>query len=186
MEFRIVLVPIGHIEENLLMKLQSELRTIFYPLQVVISDVIPIPRGAFNSKRSQYHSSPFLNALRKCVNDKCSKFLGITSLDLFINRLNFIFGQADIDGDVCIISTHRLRPEFYRQAHNDKIFVNRATKESVHEIGHSFALKHCPNPSCVMFFSNHILDTDRKRKNFCEKCQSQISKKINLIRRIND
>ena len=179
LEFRIVLVPIGDIEEKLLEKLQSELGIIFYPLQVIISNAIPIPKGAYNSKRRQYHSSAFLKAIRKCVNDKRSKFLGITSLDLFTNGLNFIFGQADIDGDVCIISTHRLRPEFYKQLHNEKIFVKRATKEAVHEIGHSFALKHCSNPSCVMYFSNHILDTDRKRKNFCEKCQSRIMEKIN-------
>lgn len=185
MEFRIVLVPFGDIKKNLIEKLQAEISIIFHPLQVTISDTISIPRGAYNPKRRQYNSSPFLKALRKCVNDKHSKFLGITSLDLFTNGLNFIFGQAVIDGNVCIISIYRLRPDFYRSPPNQKIFVERATKEAVHEIGHCFALKHCPNPNCVMYFSNHILDTDRKSTNFCEKCKLIIVKKINLILRID-
>ena len=182
-EFRIVLVPVGEIEKNLLGKLQDELSLIFNPLQVTISNSIPIPKGAYDSNRGQYRSSPFLEALRKHDTDKRSKFLGITSLDLFANGLNFIFGQAD--GDVCIISTHRLRPEYYGEPHDEKIFVERSTKEAVHELGHTFSLKHCLNPSCVMYFSNHILDTDRKGKNFCEKCQPNITKNINLVRKTN-
>ncbi len=182
MEFHIVLVPIGEIEKKLLEKLQAELGLIFYPLQVTISEAIQIPKQAYNSERQQYHSQAFLNALIKRVNAKSSKFLGITSLDLFTNGLNFIFGQAIIDGNVCIISTHRLRPGFYGQPYDEKIFVERSTKEAVHELGHSFALKHCSNPHCVMYFSNHILDTDRKSKNFCEKCLSQIIKKTNPYR----
>nr|MDO8080570.1 archaemetzincin family Zn-dependent metalloprotease [Candidatus Freyarchaeota archaeon] len=184
-EIRIVLVPLGETEKNLLEKLKDELGLIFHPLQVTISDAVPIPKGAYDSNRRQYHSSPFLEALRKRVADKRSKFLGITSLDLFTNGLNFIFGQAIMDGEVCVISTHRLRPEFYGQPYNEKIFVERSTKEAVHELGHSFSLKHCPNPRCVMYFSNHIMDTDRKGKSFCEKCQPLITENINLTRRIN-
>jgi archaemetzincin len=152
-------------------------------LQVTFSDPIPIPKGAYNSNRGQYHSSPFLEALRKRVSDKRSKILGITSLDLFTNGLNFIFGQAIMDGNVCVISIHRLRPEFYGQPFSEKTFFERSTKEAVHELGHSFSLQHCQNPSCVMYFSNQILDTDRKGENFCEKCQSQIIENINLARR---
>lgn len=185
-EFRIVLVPIGEIDKNLLKKLQDELSLIFHPLKVTISEPILIPKGAYNSNRGQYNSSPFLEALRKLVVDEHSKFLGITSVDLFTHGLNFIFGHAILDGGVCIISTHRLEPEFYEQLYNEKIFVERSIKEAVHELGHIFSLQHCQNPRCVMCFSNHILDTDRKRKNFCEKCQSQIMKNIDFIRKANN
>lgn len=185
-KFRIVLVPIGEIEKNLLKIIQNELCLIFYPLKVMISDPIPIPKGAYNSNRGQYNSSPFLETLRKRVIDKRSKFLGITSVDLFTQGLNFIFGQAILDGDVCVISTNRLRPEFYGQHYSEKIYVERSTKEAIHELGHSFSLQHCQNPSCVMYFSNHILETDRKGKNFCEKCRSQIMQNIDPIRRANN
>jgi len=45
-------------------------------------------------------------------------------------------------------------------------------KEAVHEVGHTLGLAHCTNSSCVMFFSNSILDTDRKKSAFCEKCST--------------
>jgi archaemetzincin len=179
----IVLVPIGEIEKNLLENLRDEISLIFHPLKVTFSGAVPIPKDAYNPTRRQYHSTLFLEALIKQGAGKSSKFLGITSLDLFTNGLNFIFGQAIIDGNVCVISTHRLRPEFYGAPHNEKIFVERSIKEAVHELGHSFSLKHCSNPSCVMYFSNHILDTDRKEKNFCERCQLKIKQNIDLIGR---
>ncbi|MEM3526679.1 MAG: archaemetzincin family Zn-dependent metalloprotease [Candidatus Jordarchaeaceae archaeon] len=178
-ETSIILVPFGEIEKNLLEKLRDELKFIFHPLPVTISKAIPVPLDAYNSSRGQYHSSYFLEALRKFA-DKCSKFLGITSLDLFTNGLNFIFGQAVIDGNVCVISTHRLRPEFYGLPFNEKILIERSVKEAVHELGHSFSLKHCFNPRCVMYFSNHVLDTDHKGKNFCENCLLILRKKIKL------
>ena len=174
----IVLIPIGYIDESLLESLQRELGLIFH-LRIKVSNPLPVPERAYNPRRQQYHSSAFLKELEKrCFAGKRSKCLGITSLDLFTNNLNFIFGQAIIDGDVCVISTHRLRPEFYGQPPNSKIFVDRTVKEAVHELGHSFGLMHCPNSLCVMHFSNHILDTDRKSKNFCERCESYILEKL--------
>jgi len=38
-------------------------------------------------------------------------------------------------------------------------------------LGIIYGLGHCRNPGCVMFFSNSILDTDRKSSFFCESCQ---------------
>ena len=141
----IVLIPIGYIDESLLESLQRELGLIFH-LRIKVSNPLPVPERAYNPRRQQYHSSAFLKELEKrCFAGKRSKCLGITSLDLFTNNLNFIFGQAIIDGDVCVISTHRLRPEFYGQPPNSKIFVDRTVKEAVHELGHSFGLIHCPN-----------------------------------------
>jgi len=44
-------------------------------------------------------------------------------------------------------------------------------KEAVHELGHTYGLKHCPNPACVMHFSNSLHDTDLKGWKFCPNCQ---------------
>jgi len=178
---RIVLVKIGEIESNLLERLREELSVIFYPLRVEISGILPIPKEAYNFSRQQYNSSHFLEALKIYATNKNSKILGITPVDLYTKGLNFIFGQATLEGNVCVISIHRLRSEFYGQAKDEKIFIERCTKEAVHELGHTFFLNHCPNPRCVMHFSNHILDTDRKSKNFCEKCQSKINEKIKSL-----
>jgi len=46
--------------------------------------------------------------------------------------------------------------------------------EAVHELGHAFGLQHCGNPECVMFFSNSIMDTDRKGWHLCQQCRARL------------
>jgi archaemetzincin len=64
-----------------------------------------------------------------------------------------------------------LRQSFYGLSNDKNLFLERIKKEATHELGHLFYLGHCRNPNCVMYFSNSILDTDKKSKFFCEKCQ---------------
>ncbi|WP_081825254.1 matrixin family metalloprotease [Persephonella sp. IF05-L8] len=60
------------------------------------------------------------------------------------------------------------------------IFIGRITKEAVHEIGHTLGLGHCPDPECVMHFSNSIVDTDRKSYFFCSVCYQKVKAAIGL------
>ena len=54
------------------------------------------------------------------------------------------FGEADIAGRKALISLKRLRQEFYSLPRNENLFRERAVKEAVHELGHTYGLKHCP------------------------------------------
>jgi hypothetical protein len=85
--------------------------------------------------------------------------------------LNFVFGLADPSSRCAIISLARLYPEFYGQPRNPGLFKARAVKEAVHELGHLLGLGHCPDPACVMAFSNSLGDTDRKGPGFCAPCR---------------
>lgn len=96
----------------------------------------------------------------------------VTDRDLYAEGLNFVFGLAW--KRVAIISTHRLHPEFYGQPADRKLFIERALKEAVHEIGHLHGLSHCSNERCVMRFSNSILDTDYKSYMPCERCLAKL------------
>lgn len=130
-----------------------------------------VPKGAFDARRGQYHSSAILGELlaRKPVN--AFRLLGVIDHDLYVPRLNFVFGEADLQGGVAVISPARLREGFYGRRENAALFRSRTIKEAVHEIGHTLGLDHCPDPRCVMAFSNSLDDTDRKGADFCDRCR---------------
>jgi archaemetzincin len=44
----------------------------------------------------------------------------------------------------------------------------------VHELGHTYGLRHCRDPRCVMHFSNSLHDTDVKGAGFCPRCRAQM------------
>ncbi len=165
---KIQLVPIGKIEEEVLLYLKEELVKIF-SLPTEVGQPMGMPKSSFNKRRNQYYSPLILRELEKRRSGEYI-ILGICDLDLYVEGLNFIFGQADILNQVGIISLIRLKPEFYGKGRDEKLFYKRVLTEAVHELGHIFGLAHCPNPKCVMFFSNSILDTDRKGFNFCPLC----------------
>ena len=54
---------------------------------------------------------------------------------------------------------------------NKNLFYDRILKEAIHELGHTFSLKHCQNKKCVMCFSNNIEEVDIKKSEFCEDCE---------------
>ncbi len=107
--------------------------------------------------------------------------LGIVPVDLYEPDLNFVFGVASPITGTAVISTYRLHNSFYGLPEDENIFIERVLKEAVHEIGHVLGLPHCPNPKCVMHFSNSIEDTDRKSYYFCENCYIKVKKALGWI-----
>jgi len=167
----IYLVPIGDVEESVLEILKEPLKKEF-GLECKVVDKIEIPKKSYNESRQQYYSTAILDELRKVYKDDTERILGIIDRDLFVPRLNFVFGEASTGiRPSAIISIMRLRQEFYGLPENDELFKKRIITEAVHELGHTYQLQHCFNLKCVMFFSNSLSDTDRKGYNFCEDCQ---------------
>ena len=111
-------------------------------------------------------------------NDNNVRLLVLCNFDAYSNGLNFVFGQAHMNGNVAAVYLPRLTQEFYGLEKNENLFLQRVLKEAVHEIGHAFGLGHCPISRCVMHFSNSISDTDAKAKDFCENCRISIDKRL--------
>jgi archaemetzincin len=97
--------------------------------------------------------------------------LGVTNKDLYAEPLNFVFGQASLNGRIAIVSVCRLDPTFYGQPADKDLFTQRAVKEAVHEVGHMLGFRHCADPVCVMHFSNSINEVDSKSAKLCWKCE---------------
>lgn len=170
-EVSIGVIPVGEVAESFLSRLSEELENIFVKAKFELKEPLSLPKEAYNPLRGQYLSTKILNRLVEATNRlKADKVLGVTNVDLYVPRLNFVFGEALCPGEAALISLFRLNPELYGEPNGGK-FLKRALKEAVHELGHTFGLRHCSNPKCVMFFSNSLLDTDRKGERFCLECE---------------
>ncbi|MGA2670416.1 MAG: archaemetzincin family Zn-dependent metalloprotease [Dehalococcoidia bacterium] len=168
---KITLKPLGSIADEIMQKLKDSVGGIFH-CPVEIKAGFGDLAQAYNPERKQYLSSKLLASLGKSEREE--RVIGIADVDLYVPRLNFVFGEADMVSGTAIVSLCRLRPEYYGLAPDEALFLERATKEIVHELGHTFGLGHCPNNKCVMHFSNGLADTDLKEAHFCNRCRPKI------------
>lgn len=167
----IVLVPIGVVPADLLDYLTRSLAMIFgFPCEIAPS--LPIPIAAYDRRRGQYRGDDILRLLIGLEMPQARRVLGIIDADCYTPGLNFIFGQARMRGRDAFIALPRLRQSFYGLPEDESLFQERVLKEAVHELGHTYGLDHCPNPKCVMHFSNSLRDTDVKDAAFCGRCQT--------------
>jgi archaemetzincin len=129
---------------------------------------------AFDPARNQYHSTAILQRLERLVPDQGLRLLGLTALDLYVPVLTFVFGEAQLSGRCALASFHRLREEFYGlPASNDRLH-ERLHKEAVHELGHTFGLRHCDDWQCVMASTHSVERLDLKSPRFCSACRRTV------------
>jgi len=132
----------------------------------------------YDTKRGQYHSTSILKELLYGFPSDATKTIGIFPFDLFIPILTFVFGEAQLDGKVAVVSTARLEQEFYGMPLNEMLFKRRLIKEVKHELGHTYGLVHCARNSCVMSLATNIGDVDRKGLLFCDNCRDALKLKL--------
>ena len=170
---RINLVPLGDIAQDIMGQLKTRTSHIF-GCPVNIKSAIAVPEHAYNAERNQYLATDLISLLDKKRGGDDDRVIGITEVDLYAPRFSFVFGQANILSHTTVISLCRLRQEYYGLPRDEALCLERATKEIVHELGHTFGLGHCPNSRCIMHFSNSLADTDYKKAIFCAKCQPRL------------
>ncbi len=171
----IILISIGYFETNLLEKVLHEVEHEFM-VPVRIKEGHLDLSEYYNPVRNQYDANKLLKEIDATFASDQDKTLGIFDVDLFIPILTYIFGQAFLNGRSGIASLYRLRNERYGIKSDEKIFVDRIRKEIIHELGHSFGLIHCSNPTCVMRSSTYVEDIDQKNHQFCNTCKTELAK----------
>ena len=127
------------------------------------------PELAFDSSRGQYNSRILLAQLLR-EDERATRVLGVSSVDLFLPVLTYVFGEAQLDGRAAVVSSYRLDNTLYGLPENRELLYQRLLKESVHELGHTFGLVHCHVAGCVMNASTYAEDIDLKGERYCGGC----------------
>ncbi|MFW9819128.1 MAG: hypothetical protein ACFFE5_05915 [Candidatus Thorarchaeota archaeon] len=117
------------------------------------------------------------------INKRIEKNLGmiiaVTDLPLYSSNddnIIFLFGETHLKHRCCVISSLKLKEQFYNRIPNLFIFEHRVIKEMIHEIGHLIlGSNHCLNDSCVMWFSHDVKEIDNKLFDFCDKCKAKLA-----------
>jgi archaemetzincin len=135
---KIIISPINNIDVCNYQLLGQEIHLTF-GFQTEIKSLLQDVNFAYDLSRDQYHSTAILEKLASIP--KAIKIVAITNVDLFIPILTHVYGEAQLAGKACIVSTFRLQ-EGLSITTMEKEFENRVVKEVLHELGHTFNLRH--------------------------------------------
>ena len=136
---------------------------------------------ALDQNRQQYHSTLILEQLAARMPGHCIRILAITQVDLFIPILTHVYGEAQLGGAASIVSTYRLNEGRSAVNITDR-FRDRVVKEAIHELGHTFNLRHCPEHACIMHYCRNEEDVDRKSNELCRYCKVMVEDEIKRLK----
>ena len=132
----------------------------------------------YDPSRRQYNANELLKEIDSLYGSDTTKTIGLFNVDIFIPIFTYIFGQAFLNGQTGIVSIYRLSNERYGIEPDNKLLLERFTKEIVHELGHTFGLIHCHIPDCVMRSGTYVEDIDKKSSSICRKCRKEMKPKF--------
>ena len=109
----ILIVPIRPVDHAELTALVEPLSSAFeLPVSIEESNYID-PSFAFEAYRNQFNSTELISALLNRFTTFDGKILGISTVDFFVPVLTYVFGEAQLDGKVAVLSSFRLREELF-------------------------------------------------------------------------
>jgi predicted Zn-dependent protease len=178
MDSKISVLPINTVDAAFLDRIALCLEERFLASARVERSLV-VARSSLNATRGQLFVATLNAKVQRALPDAQAVLLAITDFDLYKTSHRFVFGDADEAARIAVVSTHRLRSEFYGEPSDANLLFQRTLKESIHELGHAFGLKHCYNARCAMYYSNSIFETDNKMSHFCEICDRRLTRTRN-------
>jgi len=128
---------------------------------------------ASDEMRGQLYATAILKSMAGYEGRAGSRRLVVTAADLFVPVLTFVFGEAQLGGSSAIVSLCRLDETFYGLPRRPKLLSERLLTEALHELGHTFGLRHCDDWECAMASSHSVERIDLKHS-YCDECRAQV------------
>lgn len=170
----ILLLPLMSLSENLAADLKGAIGNSLLCKVDYVKGVPKLPDAAYDKKREQYDVERVLLFVHEQSKHLLGeKVIAVGNIDLFLGDMSFVFGTAQTGGRIGIVSTYRLDQRFYGKPFSYEKLRDRAIKEVLHELGHSYGLPHC-SKDCVMAFSVNVMEVDTKPRFFCEDCREKL------------
>lgn len=151
-----------------------------YGFATEIKPVLEDLAFAFDQNRQQYHSTLILEQLAAQMPAHCLRILAIAQVDLFIPILTHVYGEAQLGGAACVVSIFRLN-EGRSGLNVSPPYIDRIVKEAIHELGHTFNLRHCQDHACIMHYCRNEEDVDRKSNDLCRYCKIMVDDEIKRL-----
>jgi len=105
-------------------------------------------------------------------------FMGVANLDVFHDKLNFVFGWAENNGHHAMISYRRFTADFNDDKPNRKRLVERTLKQSLSSFGFMLGVMRCSSPTCVRAYPNSLVELDAKSTELCDVCRAGFEKAL--------
>ena len=178
-EHIILISPVGDFSDGLIEAIAGELQRVF-GFSSAIDTVLQDISFALDQNRNQHHSTMILEQLAARAPARAVRVIALAQVDLFIPILTHVYGEAQLGGTACIVSTFRLN-EGRSGMNISRKYIGRVVKEAIHELGHTFNLRHCPEESCIMHYCRNEEDVDRKSDELCRYCKVMLEDEIKRL-----
>ncbi|MBN1596082.1 hypothetical protein JW933_09175 [candidate division FCPU426 bacterium] len=171
----ILLVPIGKVLVDILGEVAVALRKM-YKYHVHIGRSEEPDTSMYSDERRQYDAERLLELASARKRESLVAILGIVDADMFAGEKNFIFGLTKPEKSISVIALARLREEYYKKPSKLELFLRRAVKEAVFQVGLALGLPACATKSCIMLPTTTLWRLDEKNQTFCTFCQTRMEK----------
>jgi archaemetzincin len=180
----ICIQPIGKVDKIMLDSVKKTLAKA-YPFKIEIGKEIDLPKYYKSPRGPQrYRADSIIRCLQR-LDIKAHRIVGITGYEICTTKHDStgaikkpeyrykdwgIFGLGFCPGRSCVVSY------YYLKQRSKSLMMSRLRKITIHEVGHTLGLPHCPDKNCVMTDACEKITTiDNTKGVLCERCRKNIA-----------